>query len=373
MVKNLIFLFLLLPAFLFSGEFTATVSRNQVDLGESLTLNLTLRDTSAKGNPPIDSLQKSFVINSQQQSSHVAIINGRVTSTTTWQLILIPHTEGEATIPSIRIDTSDGILSSEPITIRAIKGAAAAGPDSSEGITLTTDVSHAKSYKNEPLIYTVRLTSKQSLANVKMEKIHMEDAIVEMNGEPKVYKKVVDGIGMDVIEYSYLMTPLKAGPLKIPSTVIQGGIPIRRKGPRGSYFDAFSMMPGFDQLKPFALATEEAVLDVQPAIAGMIPWLPARSLKIEETWNESQSLQVGEPFTRSFKIVAEGIKSSQLPSLNDLQINDNPFKVYADKPEMGDEVKDGSIKSYRKEQYTLIPQQSGAVEGLRYTVLFDNF
>jgi hypothetical protein len=50
-----------------------------------------------------------------------------------------------------------------------------------------------------------------------------------------------------------------------------------------------------------------------------------------------------------------------MPSLNDLQINDNPFKVYADKPEMGDEVKDGSIKSYRKEQYTLIPQQSGAL------------
>ena len=98
---------------------------------------------------------------------------------------------------------------------------------------------------------------------------------------------------------------------------------------------------------------------MQPVQAGMNPWLPARSLKIEEIWDESQPLQAGEPFTRGFKIVAEGIKSSQLPNLNDLQINNPLFKIYADKPELGDDVKDGSVKSYRKENFTIIPQQSG--------------
>src|SRR5262249_49810796 len=88
-------------------------------------------------------------------------------------------------------------------------------------------------------------------------------------------------------------------------------------------------------------------------------WIPARSLKIEELWDETQTLQVGEPLTRAFNITAEGLKSNQLPSLNEQQISDNHFKIYADKPVLGDEAQDGGIKSYRKEQYTLIPQKSG--------------
>jgi hypothetical protein len=35
------------------------------------------------------------------------------------------------------------------------------------------------------------------------------------------------------------------------------------------------------------------------------------------------------------------------------------FRVYADKPELRNEIVDGKLKSYRTEQYTLIPQGSG--------------
>jgi hypothetical protein len=365
MVTRLIFLFLLLQSFLFSGEFTANVSRNQINLGESVTLNLTLKNASAKGNPFFDPLKKSFFIHSQQQTFNTVMINGQVTSSTTWKLTLLPQKEGEVQIPPISIDTSNGTLSSEPVMIRVVKGTAidSTNPIDTYGMTLTSEVTNAKPYKNETFIYTVRLTSKSDLANIKMQKINIEDAIVETNGEPKIDERIVDGIRVGVIEYSYLVTPLKAGPLKLPPTTIQGMMPIARKNHFGSLFDDdfdhFSILQGFNQFKPFALTTEEVVLDIQPPIPGLIPWLPARSLRIEEIWNESQSLQSGEPFTRVFNISAEGIKSNQLPSLNDLQVDNQLFKIYADKPELGDEVKEGNLKSYRKEQYTIIPQQSG--------------
>ena len=268
MVRRLMFLFLLLPLFLFSGEFSASVSKNQINLGESFTLYLTLKGGSSKSAPSIDPLKKLFFIYSQQQSSNTVIINGQVTVSKTWLFTLIPQKEGEVEIPSITLDTSEGILTSEPIKMRIVKGNAAEGSsDSSDikGVTLTTSLTNAKPYKNEPFIYTVRLASKRELANIKMEKIDIEDAIIEANGEPKNYEQVVDGIRVGVIEFSYLITPLKAGPLKIPSSIIQGVIPIRRKSQRGSFFDddfdPFSMMHGFDQLKPFALATEEAMLE----------------------------------------------------------------------------------------------------------------
>jgi hypothetical protein len=160
-----------------------------------------------------------------------------------------------------------------------------------------------------------------------------------------------------------LITPLKAGPLKIPSNVIQGEMLLKNGSHGGSPFDDnfhfFSMIGGINQLKPFALASKEEVLEIEPMIAGITPWLPVKSLKIEETWDDSHSLQVGEPFSRGFKITAEGIKSTHLPSLNDLQKGDEFFKIYADKPVLGDEGKGGNLISYRQEQYTLIPQQPG--------------
>ena len=213
---------------------------------------------------------------------------------------------------------------------------------------------------------SVRLFSK--IANIKIQKLNIEDAIVEANGEPKIDKKFVNGTRMNVIEVSYLVTPLKAGSLKIPAIAIQGGIQVRRKPHMGSLFDDddfdFGFEPFFmmsDQLKPFTLTTDEIVLNVQAPVAGINPWLPAKSLKIEETWNDSQTLKVGEPIIRSFNIAAEGIMSSQLPGLNDLQASDSNYKVYADKPEMKDDVKNGVVQSFRKEQYTLIPQKPGAL------------
>lgn len=360
-----LFIFALFPFFLFAGEFTASVNRNQVNVGEIFTLSLTLKGASAKEAPSTGLLQRSFLIHSQQQASNTSIVNGQVSSSMTWKLVLIPQLEGSIEIPSISIVTSDGTLISKPITILVIKGSASAGSNAAgtNEVTLTTEVSHQSPYKNEPFIYTVRLISQQDLANIKVQKLNIEDAIVETHGETKIDEQIIDGISKRVIEFSYLITPLKAGPLKIPSNMIQGGILKRRSSYGGSFFDEdfdlFSMMQGFDRLKPFALATEELSLDVQPAIVGMVSWLPARSLKIEEIFDDSKPLQEGEAFTRTLKIVAEGVKSSQLPSLNDLQANNRFFKIYADKPELGDDVKNNVITSYRKEQFTLIPQQSG--------------
>ncbi|MEI8365396.1 MAG: BatD family protein [Parachlamydiaceae bacterium] len=368
MVRQIILIILLFPCFLFAGEFTASVSRNHVTFGEGLTLTLVLKGAAAKDTPSISALKNSFIINSQQQSANTMITNGQVSSTITWKLVLIPEKEGDAVIPSLSINTSEGTLTTKPITIRVVKGtysADTAEEEDSLGVSVATDVGNAKPYKNEPFVFSVKLASQSPLANVSMQKITMEDALVQVNGEPKVSKKVVNGLNVGVIEFSYLITPTKAGPLKIPSAIIQGWIQVSGNTRSGSFmddsFDPFSMMLGFNRTQPFTLTAEGVTVEVQPAVAGMIPWLPAKSLKIEEVWDPAQTFQAGDPFSRGFKIVAEGVQSSQLPTLNDLQISSPSFKMYADKPELGDEVNEGHITSYRKEQYTFIPQKSGTL------------
>lgn len=368
MVKRLLFLFCLLPYFLFSGEFSASVNRYQMDLGESFALSLTLKGVAAKSTPLVEPLKSDFFIDSQQQSSSTMIVNGRMTSSVTWKVNLIPKHEGEIEIPSISIRTADGTLSTKPVIIYVLKETITDSSRSFQtgGLVLNAEVNNPKPYKNEPVIYTIRLISKDELMNIRMQKIQIEDAIVELNGEPKTEQKLIDGAHVEVLELSYLVTPLKAGTLKIPATLIQGGIPLQQRVHRRSFFDddfdPFSMIRGFDRLKPFALTTQEIVLDVQPSVPGEVPWLPAKSLKIQEVWNPSQTLQVGEPLTRELEIVAEGLKSSQLPSFSEMQLGgDHGFKVYADKPESSEVINGINIVSSRKEVYTLIPQRAGSL------------
>ncbi|MGZ3632837.1 MAG: BatD family protein [Parachlamydiaceae bacterium] len=362
MVKSLIFILLLIPTFLFSGEFVSSVNTNQVQEGESFVLTLTLHSAAPKSAPNLNSLKNSFLVHSQQQSYNTMIVNGQASSSTSWKLVLIPQKEGEVILPPISIDTAEGTLSTQPLAIQVTKRTSKNTSQISNpyDISLTTEVTNLKPYKNEPFIYTIKLTSKQDLVNLKMDKLNIENTITEMNGEGKVYQKIIDGMKMNVIEISYLITPLKAGPLEIPPTVIQGGIPIRNKA---SFFDdnhsLFSMLQGFDRLKPFALETEKIVVDIQPIVPGITPWIPAQYLTIEETWDSSQTMQEGVPLTRGFKIIAEGVKANQLPSLNDLQTHDSVFKIYADQPETQEAIQEGKVHSSRTEQYTLIPQRSG--------------
>lgn len=359
MVKRFFFLFCLNSLFLFSGEFVARVDQNKVYLGETFTLSLTLKGASAKDYPSTRVLKNAFFIQSQQQASNTTILNGSATSSTTWKIALIPQDEGKWEIPSISITTSDGVLSTSPIVIEVIKGTSS-NLSNVDGVEFTATLSNQKPYKNEPFLYTLKLTSSQTLANLQLEKIQIEDAIIEPQGEPKISNKILNGVHFDVAEFNYLVTPLKSGELTIHSAMIQGGIPSRRRGYGNQSLDPFLMMNGYDRLEPFSLKSQEFHLDVQPAVPGVSPWLPANSLKIEEIFDEKETLQVGNPFTRIFKIEAEGVKSDQIPSLES-QVKGTSFKTYADHPELKDELKFGRIQSSRKEQYTLIPQEDGSL------------
>jgi len=366
MVKQITYLLMFLPLCLFSAEFTASVNRTLVNLGENVTLNLTLKDASPRGQPSVDALKKSFQINSQTQLHNTFMMNGHITMSTTWKFVLAPQTDGDLVIPAIVVNTSEGVLSTAPLTVQVIKGGAKKGNEFSEikDIFLTKEVSNAKPYKNEPVLLSIRMIAKKDLRDIQIQKIHLDNAIIEEQGEPNVYKKLVDGVMANVIEFNYLVTPLKAVSLTIPSTKIKGLVAGGKR--KNAFFDdddfePFPFMSSFSKYEPFAIETDEITLDVQLPVADVIPWLPAKSLKIEEIWSNSQTFKEGEPFTRGLKIVAEGIKSSQLPNLNDLIPSNSSFKVYADKPDIGDEIINDTIRSYRKEQYTFIPQKSGSL------------
>lgn len=338
MVIKFLIIAISLSSLLFGGEFTAAVSSMEVPLNENFSLSLTLKDTSPVNNPDINVLNKDFLIHSEHHSSQKTIFNGKTSSSITWNLSLTPKTEGQLQIPSISIETAEGPLFTKPLVINVVKGTSLGN--------ISVHVSNLSPYKNEPIIYTATFSSKSPLYQVNAEKLQVEGAIVEVLEEPKVLNNTV--------EFTYLITPMKTGTLTIPSIAIQGAI--SQKGKKDE-IDLFSLVRGVGRLKPITLMSEEMTFEVQPPAVDLSPWLPAKSLILEELPLSEHHFRVGEPFTRTFLIRAEGLKASQLPRLEDH--HKSSFRLYADKPEEEEKIVQGSLKSTRKEHFTLIPSQAG--------------
>ncbi len=364
---------LFMPSLVWAAEFTASISRDQLVVGESLTLRLELSGTSAISKPSVSSLKKDFDVESRGQSSHTTIMNGNVSSSTIWTYNLTPKKEGHITIPSLSIKTSDGEISSQSVNVSVGKASSLPSVRQQKDIAVTANVSKNNPYKNEPIIYTATLITRHDMTDVKFSDLSMENAIVESVGEPRIYDKVQNGVAVKMLEVKYLITPLQPGSITVPVMVIQGDIPARESN-SGSLFDddldPFGMFRNLNQfrsfgmtrLESFSVASNEIALEIRtPPAAGVEPWLPAASLIVTEEWDDKQTLKTGEPITRRFTISAEGILASQLPDL-DIQGNEiEGFKVYADNPIMGNDVEDGKITSWRQENYTLIPQRSGTL------------
>jgi hypothetical protein len=75
-------------------------------------------------------------------------------------------------------------------------------------------------------------------------------------------------------------------------------------------------------------------LEVKPAPATFTGrhWLSAEQLVLKEEWSgDNQEMKVGEPLTRTLRILANGATVGQLPELNVGQTDDK-LKTYPDQP-----------------------------------------
>ncbi len=371
---------LIWPTITFAVEFTASVNRNQVAVGERLSLMLELSSASADGQPEVAALNEYFDVTPGGQSSKTSIINGNFLSSTRWQYILIPRKAGTITIPAISIQTSDGEAKSQSIELVVSKASSLPDADIEQNISISAKASKRDPYKNEPITYTITLVAQKTLANVQLSELKLDDAIIETIKAPAVYDRVFNGMAVKIIEATYRITPLKPGEITIPPIIVQGDVATRDRRSRfdsllsdesDAFFDRLGAF-GLTKLEPFRVASNDITLDVKPPVSQVKPWLPAESIQFSENWDSTQTFQVGEPITRSITIHGKGIAASQLPDLEKQLKNIQDFKVYADQPETKNSIESEMLTSWRKENYTLIPQQAGELTLPEITVSWWN-
>ncbi len=104
----------------FAASFTATLDRDTVNVGESVTLSLNFEGGAPKTTPTLPAIPNLRVSN-PSQSSQVSIINGAVSSTVSYTFQLTPIQPGDYTIPALKVEGGGQTLTSQPLKLKATR------------------------------------------------------------------------------------------------------------------------------------------------------------------------------------------------------------------------------------------------------------
>jgi hypothetical protein len=111
-----------------SLSISASVDKNTAQVGEQINLQIVVAgDTSNVPEPSLPPLS-NFTVYSSGRSQSVSIVNGKVSSSVTFNYAIVPNAEGKQTIGSARIVSGGKEYRTQPIEINVTKAGTAVNP-----------------------------------------------------------------------------------------------------------------------------------------------------------------------------------------------------------------------------------------------------
>ena len=322
---------------------TAHVDRFNISEGETVNLSIEVSGNDS-GDPQTAPLQKDFEILSNNHSSSFTIINGSSSSKSVYQLMLRPRHAGALLIPAIRV----GSAKTEPIMIQVAKAAVRSSPAGhpSGDLWISMDIAPKQVRVQQQAIITIRVYQSVALNQAQLSEPTAEHAVIERLGDDATYQKRDNGRLWQVTERHYALFPQQSGHIDIQPVQLDGSVLIG-----GASF--------FQTAQPIRQRSNALGLEVAGIPDGWKgrDWLPARHLRIEESWPANSNFKVGEPITRTLTLHADGLTASQLPGFPS-ELPEH-LKAYADKPVLQDEKRADGIHGVRQEKVAIMPMQAG--------------
>jgi len=324
---------------------TSTLDRSITAFGESVLLDIHV-DGSADEDPDLTVLAQDFEILSKNQSSSYNFINGSLSRSASWSIALLPKREGILLIPAISL----GNMQTQPLRLQVLPQGAQANARNQD-IFMEVSVSAEEIYVQAQLVYTVKLYRAVNLIQAQLTEPDMPQAIVKKLGDDKNYETVVNQRRFVVTERKYAIFPQQSGTLHLPKLQFDGQIANER-----------SMFSQGRTMRVTSHAIDVVVLPQPQDWPQDMPWLPAEHMSIREILADGQvaTYKVGEPFTRTVEISAQGLTAEQLPPL--FGVATQGFKQYPDQPALSTSVGAQGVTGTRVEKLALIPVQAGELE-----------
>lgn len=329
-------------------QLSASVDRNPVMEREAFVLEIVANDSLDSSDLNLNPLDKTdFIVGRTATSSQTQIVNGSISKTTTWTVVLTAKQAGEYVIPALSANN----LSTKPIAISVIKASKQTGQNN-EPIFLKNNIESTDLYLQQ----TVKLVSRLYFSpNVELQSGSLtepvlEGAFIKQQGKDNETSEIIMGVRYRVIERIYTVTPQASGQFVIKSPAFNGEI---ATGNRRRFFS------GFSQTKPVTAFGEDISITVNPIPESYTgTWLASELVQLNEEWQPNNStIEVGEAITRTFTLTALNVNEEQLPTVNG--IYPDAFKVYPDQSEAHEVLRQNALVAQRVSSEAIVANKAG--------------
>ena len=330
----------------------ASVDRTRLGAGESLELTLESQDVTQFGKPDLRALEGDFEVRGTRQLNSLHTLDGETRASTRRIITLLPRRSGSLRIPELQLGQSR----SQAIDLQVLQ-ADASRQDSASQVFIEATLDSTDVYVQAQAVLTLRIYHSVALYDdSSLSPLQLDNAKVEPLGESRTYEKEINGVRHGVNETRYAVYPQQSGGLEIPPLTFTATAAASVDDEQSP---AAAPRAG-RQVQVSSLPLRLAVRPIPAAWPAGAPWLPARSLTLEEHWNPdpgSQQTQIGDSLTRNITLRADGLSSTQLPPLPATEITG--LRRYPDQPLLRNEITDRGMTANREEREALVPTHSG--------------
>ena len=372
MVKKLVFHILLFSAFIYgpialipnayssTAEFTVSTDKTEYSKGESIKLSITLMNAKATSEPDISNLYNAGLsLVKQHKFIKTTNINGKQENIISWNYVFNTKLTGKFILPKISINTEQGILNTKPVTI-LIHNKIINKQVSNKQIIINNAIETSKPYINQNIIYTVSVTNFINIYKPHMTSPTSDNAVIQEIFEPKSTETTINGKNAIVTKYYYLITPIKAGNVRISSPILKGHIINTEQ----TYNDPFNFgnivsFSSFKKYKECSTSGNMLNLNVRKEQYTDFPWIPVKDLSISLKDLNTNNIKIGDAITATLSIKGYNITGNQLPEITFPDIEN--IKIYSETPNESTNYQIDSKKIIGKHdiKLTLIPSDKG--------------
>ncbi|SFR90780.1 Oxygen tolerance [Dyella sp. OK004] len=334
-----------LPWWVSAAEVQATLDRNKVELGETVTLNLRVAGGGALNAPDLSALSNDFAVLGTSNNTSLSIVNGRRSAELTFGIALRPKHIGHLTIPALNF--AGGTTAPLPLEVVAPDSQAAAAGN--KDVFVDASAEPQRAYVGEQMTYVVRLYFATSLSNGGMDEPQANGVELSKLGDDLNYQAERGGRRFNVIERRYALIPQHAGHIEIAPVSFQGEL-----------IDMADPNSFFGSTRPVSAVSPAVSIDVRPVPdnAGKTAWLPARELQLNMEGGPAQNdVRVGQSINLTMNLQATGLPYEALPALSLPSLDG--ATVYPDKPVTGTHVSGPWLIGRRQQSFAVVPNRAG--------------
>jgi hypothetical protein len=343
----------LLPSLSLAAGISVSVDRNQATTEDQIQLVVEVE--GGRSEPELPAFA-SFEVYNRGRSSQTNIINGQMSSSVSYNFILVPTQIGKFQIGAASVEIDGTLYQSRPFTLTILDPSQK--PKEQATAFIETTVSTETPYVGGQIVYTWRLYRRVRLTGADVSFPDFEGVVIEELGEQRDYNVSIGGQQYEVSEVKRALFPAKPGKLTIPSSqiniemVVENSKQPRARG-RGSVFDGFFSRGQTKRKTLRSKPIELIVKELPPAPAdfsGLVGEFRANA-KMSKT-----RLRVGESATLTLVISGSGNwKSIAEPQLGDL----SAFKTYSDKSTIHPSKNKTNFAGRKVFKQALVPLQPG--------------